>query len=86
MNIERKTYDKDIFAEIMYQIRQVVSEYKFRYNREPLMIILSPNLITGFKYTNPNFLDYNPLNNIHTIFGIECKESPVLCDLEYKVY
>ena len=86
MEVVRKKYSIDDFNEILDQIHQVISHYRFKYNREPIMIFLSPNLRIGIRYCGNLNLEYNPLNNVQTLFGIECKESPVLVDLEYKVY
>ena len=86
MNIERKTYSSDDFAKTLNEIRQVIDYYRMEYKCIPEIIILSHNLMIGLRYMDFGCSTYQPLNNIRTIYGIECKESPVLSDLEYKVY
>lgn len=86
MKEERKVYLKEDFNKILSEIYEVISYYKQEYNNKPIMIILSHNLFFGIEYMNFSGQVYDPMNNTNTLFGIECKESPVLTDLEYKVY
>jgi len=86
MRVLTKVYLKEDYDKILCEIYEVITYYRQEYRREPVAIILSSNLITLLKYFDDCRVEYNPVNNIRTLFGIECKESPVLVDLEYKVY
>ena len=82
-----KHISSDDVLETINKIYDVIEYYESYHCEKPRIIILSIELSKALNYMNCNSVyETNLTTYTHTLFGIECVESPVLVDLEYKVY
>ena len=88
VRIRKITLEKEEVMNKFNEINNMVENYWRKYQHKPNVIIISEVFSYGLRYmmTEREFLQDGFGNKLEYLFGIQCIESPVLEDFEFKIY
>ena len=88
VRIRKITLEKEEVMNKFNEINNTVEKYWTTYQHKPNVIIISEafSYVLRYMMTERVFLQDGFGNKIGYLFGIQCIESPILEDFEFKIY